>query len=108
MGPIAILCRYLTCVTSWLLRLCRNAWAFSLTVTDTYRLENGHILLSAVAEATADSYADGTLVGAAIVELDAAFDVRAIKPLELVLKVVGLSARVEANGVHIYFADRRR
>jgi hypothetical protein len=30
-----------------------------LTVTDAYRLENGHILLSAVAEATADSYADG-------------------------------------------------
>jgi hypothetical protein len=72
-----------------------------LTVTDAFRLENGHILLSAVAEATADSYADGALSGAAIVELDAAFNVRAVEPLEPILKVEGLSARVESDGVHI-------
>jgi hypothetical protein len=72
-----------------------------LTVTDACQLENGHILLSAVAEATADSYADGALVGAAIVELDACFHVRAVEPLEPIVKVEGLSARVKADGVHI-------
>jgi hypothetical protein len=72
-----------------------------LTVTDAYRLENGHILLSAVAEATADSYADGALVGAAIVELDGDYNVRTVEPLGLLLKVEGLSARMGADGVHI-------
>ncbi len=72
-----------------------------LTVTDAYRLQNSRILLSAVAEATADSYADGALVGAAIVELDAAFNVRTVEPLEPIVKVEGLSARVAADGVHI-------
>jgi hypothetical protein len=72
-----------------------------LTVTDAYRLENGHILLSAVAEATANSYADGALVGAAIVELDAEFDIVTVEPLEPILKVEGLSARAEADGVHV-------
>lgn len=72
-----------------------------LTVTDACRLEDGYILLSAVAEATADSYADGALVGAAIVELDADFTVRAIEPLTPILKVEGLSARAEADGVHV-------
>jgi hypothetical protein len=72
-----------------------------LTVTDACRLEDGRILLSAVAEATADSYADGALVGAAIVELDADFTVRAVEPLTPILKVEGLSALVEADGVHV-------
>lgn len=72
-----------------------------LTVTDAVRLEDGRILLSAVAEATADSYADGALAGAAIVELDADLNVRAVEPLEPMLKVEGLSARVAADGVHL-------
>jgi hypothetical protein len=72
-----------------------------LTVTDAFRLESGHILLSAVAEATADSYADGALVGAAIVELDGDFNVRAVEPLKPLIKVEGLSARVAADGVHL-------
>jgi hypothetical protein len=77
-----------------------------LTVTDACRLDTGEpdggrILLSAVAEATADSYADGALLGAAIVELDAGYNVIRIEPLEPILKVEGLSARVAADGVHL-------
>jgi hypothetical protein len=72
-----------------------------LTITDAFRLENGHILLSAVAEATADSYADGALVGAAIVELDAELDIVTVEPLEPILKVEGLSARTDADGIHV-------
>jgi hypothetical protein len=72
-----------------------------LTATDAYRLESGRILLSAVAEHTADTYADGALVGAAIVELNADFTVSAVELLEPMLKVEGLSARIEADGVHL-------
>jgi hypothetical protein len=72
-----------------------------LTVTDACQLESGHILLSAVAEATDNSYADGALVGAAIVELDADLNVRAIEPLDPTLKVEGLSAQIMADGVHL-------
>ncbi len=72
-----------------------------LTVTDACRMENGHILLCAVAEATADSYADGALVGAAIVELDAQFKLIAAEPLEPPLKVEGIAARLTDQGVHL-------
>lgn len=77
-----------------------------LTVTDAFRLDNGEpnggrILLSAVAEATADSYADGALVGAAIVELDADFTVRAVEMIDPPLKVEGLSARLTEAGVDL-------
>jgi len=72
-----------------------------LTVTDACRLENGHILLSAVAEATADSYADGALMGAAIVELDGQFNVLAVEPLDPPIKVEGIAARATEDGLHL-------
>lgn len=72
-----------------------------LTVTDACLLESGHILLSAVAEATDNSYADGALLGAAIVELSADLRVRAITPLDPILKVEGLAAQIMADGVHL-------
>lgn len=72
-----------------------------LTVTDACLLESGHILLSAVAEATDNSYADGALLGAAIVELDADLNVLVIEPLDPILKVEGLSAQIMADGVHL-------
>lgn len=72
-----------------------------LTVTDACRLNNGHILLCAVAEATADSYADGALMGAAIVELDAQFNLLAVEPLEPPLKVEGIATRLTDEGVHL-------
>lgn len=72
-----------------------------LTVTDAVRLGNGHILLSAVAEATADSYADGELAGAAIVELSAALDMLAIHPVNPPLKIEGLAARPTAGGLRV-------
>lgn len=72
-----------------------------LTVTDACVLENGEILLSAVAEATDNSYADGELVGAAIVAIGADLAVRAIEPLDPVVKVEGLSARVMPDGLHL-------
>ena len=72
-----------------------------LTVTDACALENGHFLLSTVAEATADSYADGALAGAAIVELDGQFNLIAVEPLDPPLKVEGIAARTAADGVHL-------
>lgn len=72
-----------------------------LTVTDACLLESGHILLSAAAEATDNSYADGALVGAAIVELGADLAVLWVEPLDPVVKVEGLSAQIMADGVHL-------
>ncbi len=72
-----------------------------LTVTDACLLENGHYLLSAVAEATTDSYADGALMGAAIVELDSQFNLRSIEHLEPPLKVEGIAAHTNKNGVQL-------
>lgn len=72
-----------------------------LTVTDACQLDDGRVLLAAVAEATADSYADGALLGAAIVELDAKFKLRSIQPLEPPLKVEGLAERKEPDGLHL-------
>ena len=72
-----------------------------LTVTDACRLDNGHILLSAVAEATADSYADGALMGAAIVELDGQFNLLGVEPLDPPIKVEGIAARATDGGWHL-------
>lgn len=69
-----------------------------LTVTDACRLENGHVLLSAVAEATADSYADGAIVGAAIAELDAELRLIRIEPVTPPLKIEGLAAAAREGG----------
>ncbi len=72
-----------------------------LTVTDAYRLASGRILLSAVAEATADTYADGALTGAAIIELDADFRVLAVQLLDPPLKVEGIAARTAGDRLHL-------
>jgi hypothetical protein len=72
-----------------------------LTVTDACRLENGHILVSTVAEATTDSYADGALMGAAIVELDGEFGVVAVEPLDPPVKVEGIAVRTGEDGLHL-------
>ncbi len=72
-----------------------------LTVTDACRLDNGHILLAAVAEATADSYADGALAGAAIVELGPQFALRTVHPLDPRRKIEGLAARQTGDGLQL-------
>lgn len=72
-----------------------------LTVTDACSLGDDHILLSAVAEVTDDSYADGDILGAAIIVLNAHLVVVAIEPLEPTLKVEGITARRTATGAEL-------
>ena len=72
-----------------------------LTVTDACSLDGRHILLSAVAEVTDDSYADGAILGAAIVVLDANLNVLVIEPLEPICKIEGISARRTATGAEL-------
>lgn len=67
-----------------------------LTVTDACQLADGKILLSAVAEVTDDSYADGEVRGAAFVRLDAALDVVSVEMIEPAQKVEGIA--LAANG----------
>lgn len=78
-----------------------EAGGVPLAVTDACALDDGHILLSAVAEATLDSYADGALMGAAIVELDGQFNLLGVDPLDPPVKVEGLAARATEDGVYL-------
>lgn len=73
----------------------------SLTVTDACSLDDGQILLSAVAEVTDDSYADGAVLGAAVIVLNADLDVMAVEALEPTVKIEGISARWTASGVEL-------
>lgn len=72
-----------------------------LTVTDACSLGNEQFLISAVAEVTDDSYADGDILGAAIILLNADFDIIAIEPMEPTLKIEGIAARRTLLGVEL-------
>lgn len=72
-----------------------------LTVTDACAFGDDHFLLSAVAEVTDDSYADGDILGAAIVVLDANLDIVLIEPLKPICKIEGISARRTATGADL-------
>lgn len=72
-----------------------------LTVTDACSIGDGQYLLSAVAEVTDDSYADGDILEPAIILLDASLDVIAIEPLEPTLKIEGIAAIRTATGAEL-------
>ena len=73
-----------------------------LTVTDACRLQDGCFLLSAVAEATDNSYSDGKLAGAAFVLLDAELKVIAMEIAEPSVKIEGIIAKRAADGIEIF------
>ena len=50
---------------------------------------------------TDDSYADGAILGAAIVVLDCNLDIVMIEPLEPICKIEGISARRTATGADL-------
>lgn len=70
-------------------------------VTDACLLGDGTILLSAVAEATEDSYADGALVGSAAILLDERLEILTIQQFDRSLKVEGISGRRVATGIEM-------
>jgi hypothetical protein len=72
-----------------------------LTVTDACRLDNGTTLLSAVAEATGDSYADGAIMAAAFVTLDDQFDIIRVDRIEPTCKIEGITAQSEEQGITV-------
>lgn len=72
-----------------------------LTVTDACRLEDGHILLSAVSEVTDNSYADGELKGAAFVLLDSDLQVIALEDVDPLVKIEGIDAHCTVDGIQI-------
>ena len=72
-----------------------------LTVTDACLLGDDGFLLSTVAEVTDDSYADGDILGAAIIVLNADLEVVAIETLEPTLKIEGITARRTLTGAEL-------
>jgi hypothetical protein len=73
-----------------------------LSVTDAVRLDDGTLLLSAVAEATGDSYADGAIVGAAFVLLDKEFNIVRVEMIEPTCKIEGIAAEQDDGGINIF------
>jgi hypothetical protein len=72
-----------------------------LTVTDACGLDDRAILLSVVAEATGDAYADGCVVGAAIVLLDSELDIIRVETVEPTIKIEGIDARRAPDGIEL-------
>jgi hypothetical protein len=64
-----------------------------LSVTDAYALDDAALVLSAVAEDTADTYNDGELVGAALVVLDADLRTVTVEQVTPTTKLEGVHAR---------------
>jgi hypothetical protein len=75
--------------------------AVPLTVTDACRLDDGNMLLSTVAEATGDSYADGAIMAAAFVLLDSQFQVLRTDRIAPSCKIEGIAAQQSAEGLTI-------
>jgi hypothetical protein len=72
-----------------------------LTVTDACRLDDGNILLSAVAEATGDAYADGAIMGAAFMLLDEQYNLLRIEEIDPTCKIEGVSAQAGNNSISV-------
>ena len=70
-----------------------------LGFTDAAALPGGGWVFSAVAEDTADSYADGHCRGSAVGVVTAGGDIRSIHRLEPVAKVEGIAVRVDEGGM---------
>jgi len=69
--------------------------------TDAAALPNGHIVFSAVAEDTDDSYNDGTCVGAALGMLDVGGKILWLRPLAHPFKIEGIDVRREGDDLNI-------
>jgi hypothetical protein len=71
------------------------------SVTDAATLPNGRAIVTAVAEDTADAYADGACIGALVAILDRSLAVAGIWPLERPYKIEGVSARLEGKSFEL-------
>ena len=75
--------------------------AVTLSITDGVGLANGRLLVSAVAEHSADSYADGPCLGAAIAILDREGRVCELHRLQPTYKIEGVHAWLEDGHIHM-------
>ncbi len=69
--------------------------------TDGAALPNGHMIFTAVAENTEDSYRDGRCAGAALGIVDGAGALRWLSRLDQPYKVEGVHAQVEADAIRL-------
>lgn len=85
-------------LTSTRLRLPRVA-GVPLSITDACSLDDNSVIVSAVAEDTADAYADGKLVGAAIGVLDQELTLIRVDALPDPIKIEGIHAWRSAHAI---------
>lgn len=72
-----------------------------LTVTDACALNDGSIIVSAVAEDTSDSYNDGRLAGAAVCVLDRDIQLRLVERLQPAVKIEGIVATQTGDRIYL-------
>jgi hypothetical protein len=72
-----------------------------LSVTDAVLLCDDTVLLSAVAEATGNSFADGAIIGAAFVLLDTQYNIVKIEIIEPNCKIEGIAAKRNERGIEV-------
>jgi len=73
----------------------------SLCVTDACAMNDGSILISAVAEDTDDSYRDGAVIGAAICVLTSDLRLDRIEKLSSPIKIEGIQGWREDRSIHV-------
>lgn len=78
-----------------------RAGGVPLCITDACGCEDGSIIISAVAEDTADSYNDGEVVGAALGVLDDGLRLVRFEELTTPIKIEGVHAQRSDKGIHV-------
>ena len=74
----------------------------ALSITDGASLPDGHLVVTAVAEHSVDSYADGPCLGAVIGVLDRDGRVLQVHRLQPVFKVEGIQAWAEGDSIRLW------
>ncbi len=90
-----------SCVRSMEERDLGRLQGVDLAFSDASALPDGRVAFCASAEDTRDSYQDGPVVGSALGLMDTAGNVEVVEPVDLDVKLEGLTARAGDNGVQV-------
>ena len=91
-----------SCVRSMEERDLGRLQGVDLAFSDASALSRGRIAFCASAEDTPDSYEDGPVVGSALGLMDSEGNIERVEPVDLGVKLEGLSARETDDGVQVF------
>lgn len=73
-----------------------------LAFSDASPLPDGRVVFAASAEDTTDSYEDGPVLGSAVGIMNAGGDIEMVEPIDVEVKLEGLTARPDGDGIHVF------